>query len=416
MTATVTTSSAILKRLYSQKTLLGLLYKDSPLLGVLPKSTKFTGADMRIACKIAPTSGRSATFSTAQGNIGGTTYRGFDLTRVTDYSLYRISNELLLAASSDDGALVRAHKSEGDSCINAFKRSLSRSLYRNGGGAIGRVGSTATTTLTLATREDIVHFEVGMRVVSSSTDGTSGAADATVITVTGVDRNLGTVTGSANWTGGGDFSDGDYIMAQGDHGLMMSGLAAWLPPTAPSATAFFGVDRTVDSQRLGGVRFTADADDHVTIENALIDCAAQLDVAGGSPTHVFMNSIDYAQTVRELGDKRVYQTSTAQSEKGAMASIGYKGIVIACSGRDGMVTLHADRDCPRHRAYMLQADTWILKSLGDLPQWLMEDGAGQILRVSNADSYEGRLGGYMQLGCEAPGWNATLDLSALTAV
>lgn len=419
MTATTTTAAAILKRLYPQRSIQSALYKNGPLLGQIPKSTKFVGADMRIAIRIAPTSGRSRVFATAQSNVGGVVYSGFDLTRVRDYSIMRIQTELLEAAATDEGALVRGLKSEMDGTINAFARSLCRSIYRNGGGAMARVGSVGgagNTVLTLLNREDIVHFELNQRIVSDDTDGTSGAADAEVITIIGVDRNAGTLTAAGSWIAGGNFANNDYLFAQSDFGLSCSGLAAWLPPSAPSATSFFGVDRTVDSQRLGGVRFAADSDEHGTIENALIQCAAELDVAGGSPEKVFMNSLDFAQFTRELGDKRVYCTGTARTERGSMASVGYKGIEIAApGGGSGTIEVYADRDCPRHRAYMLQMDTWILKSLNELPHWLMDDGAGQILRVGDADSYEGRLGGFYQIGCEAPGWNATIDLSALTA-
>lgn len=416
MTATTTTAAAVLKRLYPQRAVQAMLYKNGPFLGKVPKSTKFVGADMRVAIKIAPTTGRSATFATALANIGGTRYEGFNLTRVRDYSIMRISTELLEASASDEGALVRGLKSEGDSAINAFARSLSNAVYRNGGGSIGRVGSTATVNLTLLAPTDVVNFEVGMRIVSGSTDGTSGAADAEAIAITAINRNTGVLTAAGNWTGGGNFSNNDYLFAQSDFGLKASGLAAWLPPSDPSATAFFGVDRTTDSQRLAGIRFAADSDTHGNIENCLIDCAAYVDVAGGSPDAVFMNSIDFSQFVRELGDKRVYCTSTARTERGSMASVSYKGIEIAApGGGSGTIEVYPDRDCPRHRAYMLQMDTWILKSLNDLPHWLQDDGAGQILRASDADAYEGRLGGYFQLGCEAPGWNATIDLSELTA-
>lgn len=414
MTQTVALATAIMKRLYPQRAIQAALYKNGPLLGMVPKSTKFTGEDMRIAVQIAPTKGRSATFATAQANVAGNTYRGFNLTRVRDYSIMQVETEFLQASADDEGALVRGLRKEMDGAINAFSRSLSAGLYGNAGGALGQVGSTNLTVLTLLRRESVVNFEVGMRIDSDDTDGTAGGApDGDPRAITAIDRNLGTLTTTANWTGAGNYANNDYLFAEGDFGLKCSGLASWIPPTAPGATPFFGVDRTADSQRLSGIRFAADSDVHGTIENALIDALSEGDIAGAEVDAIFMNPKDHSQFERELGDKRQYTTTTARTEAGSMVTVGYKGISL--NGASRLVAVHSDRDCPRHRAYALTMESWVLKSLNQLPQWLDDDGAGQILRVHNADAYQGRLGGFFQLGCDAPWKNITIDLSELTA-
>lgn len=414
--ATVTTLSNVLKRLYPQNRIELLLYKNNPWLGMVPKNEGFVGEDLRISNMFAPTAGRSSSFSTAQANKAGALYEGFVLTRVTDYSLFSISGEAIRASRGNRGSLVRGLQSEGDAALHILKRSIAQSLYGNGGGAIGRVGSgSSSEVLTLATIEDIVNFEVGMVIDSDDTDGTGGgAADDDPTAITGVDRDLGTLTkaAGADWDASGNFAAGDYLFVDGDFGVKMKGLAAWVPASAPDSTAFFGVDRTQDVTRLGGVRYAADAAVDGDISRTFVNACSRVAREGGMPDCIFMNPADWATLVNELGSKTVYSKSPAQNAKGKqVGSISYDAVTV--HGPTGAMKVYSDHNCPKDVAYMLQKDTWKLYSLGPLAGWLNEDG-NQVLRESSDDAYEGRLGGYMQLGCKAPGYNATIDLSAVT--
>ena len=50
-------------------------------------------------------------------------------------------------------------------------------------------------------------------------------------------------------------------------------------------------------------------------------------------------------------------------------------------------------------------DTWALYSMGDAIQVLSHDGQ-RMLRQNGYDGVEIRMGGYYQMGCRAPGYNA----------
>ena len=56
--------------------------------------------------------------------------------------------------------------------------------------------------------------------------------------------------------------------------------------------------------------------------------------------------------------------------------------------------------------------SWSLNSLGDAPQILRYGDGLEMLRVYNADAGEVRVGYYANLATNAPGWNASLVLSA----
>lgn len=412
MTATKTSLSAILFRRYPQKSLPMALYKESPLFGMMAKDEEHRDEDLRLSLAFAPTGGRSATFATAQANKRGAQYRGFLLTHYEDYSIFSLTGLALAVAKKSKGALVNALEKEGEMCLKALKKSMCSTLYGNGGGAIGTVGSTSTTVLTLSNPADVVNFEVGQVVVSANNDGTSGSPDNDAALITGIDRAAGTLTRSdANWTAGGHFSNADRIFIEGDHNEKAPGLAAWLPASAPvlGSDSFKGVDRGADATRLGGWRVTA-TNDHGTLERLLIDVEAQLDTEGGSPDVVVMNPRDRAILVNELGAKAQYDRANARGGSGAIADIGYKALML--HGNNELKVI-GDRYCPRHRAYMLDMSTWKIYSAGTCPGWLREDGQ-DILREASSDAYEGRMGVYWDIGCEIPGHNATIDLSAIT--
>ena len=70
MSVTTTNFAYALKTLYPQSRVLDEAYKDHALLAMVPKDKEFYGANMARAVRYANPQGRSATFSTAQTNVG----------------------------------------------------------------------------------------------------------------------------------------------------------------------------------------------------------------------------------------------------------------------------------------------------------------------------------------------------------
>ena len=410
MTATLTTVERVLKELYSPSRLEYLLYKSNPFLGLLPKNTSFGGNSLRIPIMYASTSGRSSAFATAQTNRAGARYSGFNLTRVEDYSIFSISNHALKASRGDKAAFVSVVESETRAAMNSIEQSISRSLFGNGGGALGVIGSgQGTPTLTLADRQDIVNFQVGDVLVASTTDGTSGAALAPTATLIAVDRSAGTITTTGNFDAA--FADANFLFHQGDFGAKLSGLEAWLPATAPSGgDSFFGVDRSVDTSRLAGVRYTATVADDETIDQALVNAGAELLINGGTPDTIVMHPVDYAILTNDARDRTTFDKEVSnRTAPGGKAVLSYKvlTLMLPC----GEVKIIADKHCPRGVAYMLQLDTWKLHSLDGFPHMFDSDGS-RMLREESADAVQGRIVAYGNLACSAPGYNCRIDISA----
>lgn len=402
--ADTTALNAVLKTLYNQKKVNLLTYPDNPFYAMVQKRTDFVGANKVVALRNGSPQGRGAAFASALNNITASTYNKFTVTRVRDYAFGQITTEAIRASKNDAGALVDGLKTEVDGAVYTCMRSLAINMFLNGGGARGRISSTSSvagTSITLSNVSDVVNFEVGMVLNLSANDGTTGAKRVGTVTLTGVDRTAGTLTASANWNTITGAAVNDYIFQNGDIEAtksMVSGLAAWIPATAPtSGDSFFGLDRSTDPVRLAGVRYTSGSGG--PIEEILIDVAALVSREGGRPDVAFMNPLDYANFVKALGSKVSYDRVASIDEP----DVGFEAVKLM--GPKGPVKVVPDLNCPKGIGYMLTLNTWSLNSLGPAPGILEEDGM-RILRNYNSDDYIVRVGYYANLVCEAPGWNA----------
>ena len=136
----------------------------------------------------------------------------------------------------------------------------------------------------------------------------------------------------------------------------------------------------------------------------MIGAGALLFREGGRPDVIFMNPLSYSELIKSLGSKVVYDLMRSSD----VADVFFEAVRIHLPSGSAMVV--ADPNCPYGRAYMLQMDTWKLYSLGMAPKILMTDGL-RFLRENNQDAVEVRAGYYAQMGCTAPGWNATIALT-----
>jgi hypothetical protein len=404
----ITSMDAVLKQHYMPLKVENMVYKDEPFLAWLPKYTKFGGKNLPIPIQFAVPAGRSAAFATAQANAAPSEFEDFVLTRVHDYAIAHIDNEAMEASMGDANAFLQATVTEINGAIRAATRSLASALPRAGTGSIGRIkaATNPTTTIELADPEDIVNFEVNMVLVASETDGGAlGSAETT--TVTAVDRTDGILTVATDVDGlTHDWEPGDYLYVQGDAqnggtAQKITGLAGWFPSADPGATSFFGVDRSVDPTRLGGVRYDASS---MSLEEGLLSAAARVHREGGRPDIVWMNPEEWIKLAKELGSNVTYNNIESSNGK-----IGFRTIKLVTSR--GEMDVAADHNFPMGVAYMLQKDTVKLYSLGEAPKILTYgDGAGQYLRRSAADGVEVRVGYYAQFGSTAPGYNCRVTL------
>lgn len=402
----ISTAVAALKTFYSKDRIESLVYRDRPLFAMLDKKTDFVGDMYKVPLVITRPQGISSTFSNAQANKTPTNYQAFYLQRVKHYALASITTEAILASQNDAGAFLRLATGEIDGAIDGLTRVLAHQCYGDSNAAIGQVASLSTAAANsavcqLVNPEDIVKFEVGQ--VLQSWDAASGgsaqawATGVTETTIVAIDRNLGQFTISTATNGGGvTVTANDFLFVQGDRGLGISGLSAWLPSSAPSSALFFNVNRAVDSTRLGGQRVDVSA---LPIEEALIQTARRIGREGGQPSHVFLSFDRYAALEKSLGSKIRY-------EEKKVGEVSFQSIRI--NGPKGDIAVLADQDAPTDKGFMLDMKHWSMYSLGPAVQILDLDG-NKMLREASADAMEIRVGFFGNLGCRAPGFSGVMN-------
>lgn len=416
---------AALKELYTGDDYMkDLVYENNPFLALVPKDESpsgFAGKYIPVPLIYGTPQGRSATFSSAQGNQTAPSLASFFVYRVSNYQLVTITNELLEATANDAGAFVDEAKLNMDTGFRNISNDLALDLFSDGSGSRGQISSISTGVITLTASAQIVNFEVGMSLVTYSVSGSTPtqSTSAAVGYIIAVNRSAGTLTvsttqgGSAgtptNWS-----TSFPYIAVQGDinfvssglataNALKVSGLGAWFPVTAPgSSDSFWGVNRSADVTRLGGVRFDGSNE---TIEEALIDASALVAREGGRPDMCFMSFASWSALEKSLGSKVQYV-----DVKHEEADIAFSGIRVHAPY--GPITVIPDRSCPAQTAYLLTMKTLKFRSLGRAPHVLTYGLEGlEGIRVGTADALEIRIGYYGNLICNAPGWNCVVQLS-----
>jgi hypothetical protein len=414
----LTAADFALKELYPDGAVENLVYKERPLLALLPKKEDFYGKNYSLPVIYGNPQGRSANFTKGRnrGLLSATKGIEFLLTRVSDYGFAFIDNETMEAMENDEGAFLRAAKTEIDGCINSLSNSLASALFRAGYGDIGIIGTSGVSgaTITLSNANDIVNFEVGMElVVAQSQAGhvlrTLGSSGNGLI-VTAIDRDLGKLTFGANVTdatnGIPGTTDGDYLFCVGDREdsatparLKVAGLQAWVPPTAPSSASFFGVDRTKDITRLGGLRKDVST---TPIEEALVDGAMSVFREGGNLDYYVLSPERFGYLEKALGTKRDYVDVEVS------ADIGFRALRVV--GPHGDIKVLTDPFCPDAYGFGLTLSTWEMKSLKKLFRPMLQNANNQFKMIDrvDADGVEIRYGYRANLGCKAPGRNIIL--------
>jgi hypothetical protein len=402
--ATVTSLDGVLKVYYDDMKVKLMQYGESTFLATLPRMTKFTGKNLPIPILFSTPAGRGTTIAKAQAAAAPARTTDFALTRAKDYGVVTIDNEALEASEGEKGAFVSARVTEIDGMFKQLTRSISTAVYGTGSGSIGKVATSGitTVTLTLSDIEQIVNFDVDMIVSASSADA-SGARVGTA-QITGIDRDLGTLTTGSNWTSQiTSITDGDFLQVSGDLAAKVTGLGGWIPSSAPGATAFFGVDRSVEKTRLGGVRVPSSvAPAGIAIEEKIMRSVARVAREGGKPDRFILNFAQFANLQASLGTRVQYgEVQTADGE------YGFRSIQITCG--TSVVDVLADAYCDSATGWVLQTDTWKLYSLGEVPRFENSDGLTMLRQTTN-DGVEVRAKYYAQLGCVAPGYNGRVAL------
>lgn len=407
-----TTYAELLLEMWPQEDIYEEVYRTGGLLPLIPKDTNFYEERRHIIVGYGTGQGVGANFTQAKAAKSADAQAEFIVTPVTYYSMFSLDRLLRKRSAKKRGAIIPALERKSRNALIAWRRDMNHLIYGSGVGDIGRVSSISTTTITLITAADVRKFEKNM-VLELSTDNTGVAGvKAGTVTLASVVRNSTTSTITATGTiaaGIATAATNDYIYRAGNYNGVIKGMAKHLPASDPtSGDSLYSLDRSVDPQRLAGVR--TDATGLSPRESALL-VAKDVDDAGqGMPETYVINSTDYMNLQLELQSAgSMLMTKVPAADIGGV-SFGIEYDAIEFMGPRGKIKAIADADCPVGVGYLLQLDTWTLASVGEMVAF-DDDGGGKDHREENSDSYEFRAAGDLNLYCEAPGNNGRVLLA-----
>lgn len=399
-------ANAVLKEYYDGQKVPELAEQKNVLLSMMPKDTDAEGKYVPIPTEYDVSQGIGAQFSFAQANQAPPQFAEFMLTLRPDYSIATITEQARVSSGSNVGAFTKMATQTVNGVLRGSAKSAGSALFRNGSGSVSTIGSiTAGGVATLGNPADIAQFSINQTLQANSTDG--GAPRAALGWVIARNVSAGTITVSATAMGGAaglpsGWVANDFLLRQGDNNSKISGMPAWIPATAPTSTDnFYNVNRSVDS-RLYGLAYNGAGQ---SIEEALIDASMYVAREGGDPRHFFDSFGSHAALIKALGTRREF----VDWEKPGV--VGFTGVKVM--GPNGTIECYPDYSCQANTGYLLTLSSWTLYSVGGaVPHIKTYTDGFEMFRVSNADAMEVRCGYFANLGCNAPGWNSQLSLSA----
>jgi hypothetical protein len=404
MSLDVTTASAIMKKIYPDG-IVEVDYSKTKTLALIKKTRGSLikspfGAEFHQPVKHGNPQAGSATYATgfAQASSEQSRYKAWLVTPATMWQFADVNGDIVRRGEGV-GSFVDALTSEIENAKDAIRRHLEVSLFRTGFGELGQiaVGGIAGAVLTLQSASQVRYFEAGMTLVAStSIDGAllKGAPDTAKILKRNVSAGTITLTAPAP----GTWAASDFLFRSGDRQnsatpsrIMPAGFSAWLPSSAPSATPFFGVDRTVDD-RLGGLRHNGSLSG--SVEEALLDGCSLIDSEGGQASHIVMGPDTYNKLVKSM-QNRVHYVETKTD-----VGVGINGFRINGYG-DPMV--YSDSACEEGRAYIFNIEDLDLRYAGEDLMYLEETDGLMFRRVQGEDLWRAEVVTANNLILPAPG-------------
>lgn len=398
----IATADAVLKKLYPDG-VSKVLAPDCELFKKLKKDPKaLVGKGRYVTVQHSGASGVSADLGIAIDNADQGGYIQFYVQPKLSYAAGVIGGPLMLAAT-EPGAIVNVLEEAVESITHGLGRSIAAQMYGDGSGSLGKIDASSvltTDTIKLVNTSDAYRFETKMKVQAWSGSGSTLRNAGAAIEIKSVDYDAGTITATAPWnTVISAIATGDHLIRQGDFMNVAVGLAGWLPKTAPApGDNFFGVDRSVNPSRLGGIRIAGSA----SIDETLMTAANKVAAVGGKPDFCVVNYMDF----NEISLTR--QSHLVIKDGSNSSTLGFESFKIM--GPKGPIDVIPDSDCPQGTAYMLTSKSWVIGSAGDLPHIIDQNGSW-LIPGARTDTYQMRMRGFWNLYTNAPGHNAVISFT-----
>jgi hypothetical protein len=334
-----------------------LMFRNSPVLKKIKKervegkTQNFSamygrggavGGDFLVAKNNAATVSKAVEFAVEPGQL---------------FSVYTMNSKEVQASQTKRGAYMKIAGAKMFAASESFRKTLAAALYGTGYGEICLTG--AAWAFTSGTAADITLPDYAIMAIDIGSqlevkEVLNNNAKKVTLTVESINGNTVNVTPDTTVT----VLATDYVVLAGSNDgnapLLPVGLAGWLPTTRPVAgTSFFGVDRSIATDRLAGAFYDASAIDEkksVTVQKLLQKCRRQ----GSQADLIIMNDSDFLEFSAEIEATNTYFTQTSTKAK-REANVGFDKFSASFS-TNYIENIVDDPYCPKGRFYILDTE------------------------------------------------------------
>lgn len=334
-----------------------LMFRNSPVLKKIKKervegkTQNFSamygrggavGGDFLVAKNNAATVSKAVEFAVEPGQL---------------FSVYTMNSKEVQASQTKRGAYMKIAGAKMFAASESFRKTLAAALYGTGYGEICLTG--AAWAFTSGTAADITLPDYAIMAIDIGSqlevkEVLNNNAKKVTLTVESINGNTVNVTPDTTVT----VLATDYVVLAGSNDgnapLLPVGLAGWLPTTRPVAgTSFFGVDRSIATDRLAGAFYDASAINEkksVTVQKLLQKCRRQ----GSQADLIVMNDSDFLEFSAEIEATNTYFTQTSTKAK-REANVGFDKFSASFS-TNYIENIVDDPYCPKGRFYILDTE------------------------------------------------------------
>ena len=381
-------------------------YQSSPVLAAIEKKN-WAGGDV---IKYAAQYGNGGNFGSVYNMVANNPTSGaknleWEMTQGYAFGLFDIDQPEILTSESDTGAYMSILANKMSACFDGLSKTMAMYLYGGKYGVIDQVKDSgsgitvqATNTFEL-TSAGALKMDVGTRFVIATaaqadkavpgSDLLGSNSTPVIFTVTAIDDKFVTATASV---AGGTVYNGDYIelysARSGSEARGFEGLADLIPTIANRdksdtrwqnyiKTAFRGVDRSVNADRLAGQFVKAEASGDTRLTDALVTLLKKTKRAGGLNNMIIINDETWEQVGKELGlAANMRQLSNVGSNKNR-ATFGVSELATAFG--DAFIDRTViDPYCTEGTAYSIEKDDLAFYDLGNVSKVLSPVSNGQM--------------------------------------
>lgn len=381
-------------------------YQSSPVLAAIEKKN-WAGGDV---IKYAAQYGNGGNFGSVYNMVANNPTSGaknleWEMSQGYAFGLFDIDQPEILTSESDTGAYMSILANKMSACFDGLSKTMAMYLYGGKYGVIDQVKDTgsgitiqATNTFEL-TSAGALKMDVGTRFVIATAAQADKAVPGSdllgtnstpvIFTVTAIDDKFVTATASV---AGGTVYNGDFIelysARSGSEARGFEGLADLIPTIANRdktdtrwqnyiKTAFRGVDRSVNADRLAGQFVKAEAAGDTRLTDALVTLLKKTKRAGGLNNMIIINDETWEQVGKELGlAANMRQLSNVGSNKNR-ATFGVSELATAFG--DAFIDRTViDPYCTEGTAYSIEKDDLAFYDLGNVSKVLSPVSNGQM--------------------------------------